>query len=200
MIRLLHKVPSSIIFACSGGPDSMAALDFLCNSKRNVQVCHFNHGTEFSRSFEDTVREFCVHRNLELHIGNISRDKHKRESLEEYWRNERLDFFFSFSKPVVTAHNLDDVCEWWIFTSLHGNPRLIPARNKNILRPFLLTKKSDLQKYCNSRNLKFETDPSNSEDRYMRSFIRNNMMDDCLKVNPGLYKVMSKKLISETSG
>ena len=44
MIKLQGKLPRKIYVACSGGIDSMAALDFL---KRNhdVFVLYFNHGT-----------------------------------------------------------------------------------------------------------------------------------------------------------
>ena len=46
MIKLLGKIPDKIYVACSGGVDSMAALSFLNNKKRDVAVAHFDHGTE----------------------------------------------------------------------------------------------------------------------------------------------------------
>jgi len=40
------KLPREICIGVSGGPDSMAALDFLSKSHK-ITVLHFNHGTNF---------------------------------------------------------------------------------------------------------------------------------------------------------
>ena len=40
MIRLSFKLPNEFAVAVSGGPDSMAALDFLRRNKK-VRVLHF---------------------------------------------------------------------------------------------------------------------------------------------------------------
>ena len=194
MIRLLGKIPHIIYVACSGGPDSIAALDFLRRSNRDIIACYFDHGTTHSPGAHAAVEEYCLIHDIPLVSGKCNREKDNDESWEEYWRNERLAFFHSLDRPVVTGHTLDDVCEWWIFTSLSGNPRLMPRNNKNILRPFLLTPKQDMVGWCLQQDIKFIEDPLNFNDRFMRSFIRKNMMTQALYVNPGFYKVMSKKL------
>ena len=51
------------------------------------------------------------------------------ESLEEHWRNERYKFLHS-DDPVITGHNLDDVIEWYLFSSLHGQSKIIPSQSK----------------------------------------------------------------------
>jgi hypothetical protein len=47
MIHLQGKLPRNIYLACSGGVDSMAALDFLRRNHR-VHVLHFDHRTAHS--------------------------------------------------------------------------------------------------------------------------------------------------------
>tara|TARA_B100001123_G_scaffold448818_2_gene611524 strand:- start:779 stop:1393 length:615 start_codon:yes stop_codon:yes gene_type:complete len=199
MIKLLGKVPRKIYVACSGGSDSIAALDFLRRGNRDVSACYFDHVTDHSPVACDAVSSYCSEHGLSLTLGSCKRTKSKGESWEEYWRNERLDFFHSLDAPVVTGHTLDDVCEWWVFTSLTGVPRLIPYAHKNVIRPFMLTPKADMVSWCEKKGIKFVEDPSNFSDKYMRSFIRKNMMPHALYVNPGFYKVMRKKLIDETS-
>ena len=196
MIRLLEKVPDRVYLACSGGADSMAALDFLNNGRRNVTVAHFNHGTPHSEIADSFVTSYCKSSSIPMVKKAISREKNPRESWEEYWSDCRNSFFNSLDAPVVTAHHLDDVCEWWVFTSLHGNPRLIPSKNKNVLRPFLTTPKSSLVSWCDRRRVPYVEDPSNNDNKHHRNLIRNNIMKHAFKINPGLHKTIFKKLVN----
>jgi len=199
MIRLLNKVPKTIMVACSGGVDSMAVLDFLCNSDRRVAVAHFNHGTAQANIAQEFVEDYCTVHDIPCVVGKIVKDKDPAESWEEYWRQERYGFLEKFSSPVVTAHHLDDVCEWWLFSSLHGKPALIPSTYKNIIRPFLCTAKQVFEKWCAAKAVPYFIDESNVDTRYMRNFIRHEMMQQALHVNPGLRKVLAKKILEENN-
>ena len=42
MIKLTRKLPWSFTLAVSGGPDSMAALDFFKRGKKQFHVVHVN--------------------------------------------------------------------------------------------------------------------------------------------------------------
>lgn len=195
MIRFLHKLPQECIIACSGGVDSMAVLSFLVAGKKKVTAAYFDHGTEFgSRSF-DFVSSYCKDNNINFVSSKISQKKNKDQSWEEYWRDERYKFLHSFSEPVITAHNLNDQMENWLFTSFHGNPRLIPYKNKNIIRPFLLTLKSEFYSWCKNKNIPFLEDPSNNDILFMRNKIRHDILPEVLKVNPGFSKVIIKKVL-----
>ena len=200
MINLLGKIPGEIAIAVSGGCDSMAMLSFLMNSNRTILVAHYNHGTEHGKEAEEFVTKFCLQNNLPLICGKIQRKRGKRESPEEFWRNERYRFF-ERSLPqglqVITCHHLDDVMENYIFTSLHGNPKLIPYKRDKFIRPLLLTAKSELMDFCKRKGVSYLNDPSNTENIYMRSYIRWNIIPHALKVNPGLHKVIKKQLIAE---
>ena len=65
MIRLSMKLPRKIAIAVSGGPDSMAALDFLSKNK-DLTVLHFNHGTSHAKQAEYIVRDYCKSRNIPI--------------------------------------------------------------------------------------------------------------------------------------
>lgn len=198
MIKLLGKIPDKVYVACSGGIDSMAALSFLNNGKRNVAVAHFDHGTEHASKAQGFVEEYCVKNNISLVSSSVTRRRSPDESREEYWRNERYSFFKSLDAPVVTAHHINDVAEWWVFSSLHGEPKLIPYKNENVIRPFLLTSKQELSRWCDYHNVPYVKDPSNQNLAYMRNLIRHRIMPHCTKVNPGLTKVLVKKIKSST--
>ncbi len=200
MIRLLGKIPDDVIVACSGGSDSMAVLDFLNNGRRKVSVAYFNHGTEHGRDAEKFLVKYCKDNNLKFYVDRIQRDRLPRESLEEYWRNERYRFFQTLyqrlNKLIVTGHHLDDAVEWWVYTSLHGIPRLTPYENSNIgiIRPFLLTSKQKMLDWVNRKRIPYVEDPSNSSTKHARNIVRHKIIPSCLEVQPGLSTVILKKL------
>lgn len=194
MIRFLGDLPFKCTVAFSGGVDSVAVTDFLLNGKRNVHLAFFDHGTQTSKEARNFVEQFSADRGLKLDVGRIKRDKRKDESLEEYWRNERYSFFSQFEN-VVTAHHLDDAVETWIFTSLHGESKLIPVSNGNVIRPFLITPKSEMIAWCNRRNLQWVEDRSNLDVHHPRNRIRHNIVPQALLINPGLHKVVKKKYL-----
>jgi len=195
MIRILGKIPNDIIVACSGGPDSMAITDFLLKGRKNVTIAYFDHGTVHGSEAGRFIFEFCRKRNVPLVTGELLAPKSSDKSWEEHWRDERYRWLNSIASSVITGHQLDDVMEWYLFTSLHGNSRLIPYRRDNVIRPFLTTPKSEFISWCNRNNIKYLTDPGNHNERFMRSIIRHSIVPQCLRVNPGLRKVIKKKII-----
>ena len=195
MIRILGKIPNQCTVAFSGGIDSVAVVDFLLKGKKKVDLAYFHHGTEHSQKAQDFVVDFAEARGLDVKLGRISRDKLLEESQEEYWRNERHKFFSTFVDPVVTAHHLDDAIETWIFTALHGEPKLIPYASGNVIHPFLITPKIEFKSWCDRKGLTWIEDESNCDLRFMRNLIRHKIVPEALKVNPGLHKVIKKKYI-----
>jgi tRNA(Ile)-lysidine synthase len=194
MIHIGNEIPRTVCIAVSGGPDSMAVLDFLVRGGRDVSVAHFDHGTEHGAEASEFVTKYCEERNLKLSLSKADRSRIKSESPEEFWRNMRYELLLSIDLPVITCHTLDDQVEQWIMTSLHGNPRLIPCSNRNIIRPFMTTTKQELVDWCKAKDVPYLVDPSNVSHKYMRSYVREMIVPNALYVNPGLYKVIKKKV------
>ena len=204
MITLLGRIPDNIAVAVSGGADSMAALDFLSNGgKRRVTILHFDHGTDHAYEAEAFVRNYANEKGYPLFVGSPTREITPGESKECFWREQRYAFFDWFSSsewgniPIITCHHLDDLVETWIFTSLHGTPRLIPKCRDNFVRPFLSTRKSELLAWCERKSVPYVNDPSNLDTAYMRNYIRHVLVPNALRVNPGLHKVLRKKIIED---
>jgi tRNA(Ile)-lysidine synthase len=194
MLKQLFKVPKKCYVACSGGSDSMAILDFLRKGQKVLGAVYFDHKTPQSFEFFNVVKRYCNTHSLDVVTGQVN-EEHKNASIEAFWSKCRNDFFKSLKVPIITGHNLDDAVEWWIFTSLRGNPSLMPVTNENILRPFLITKKKDLHLWSSNNKIKFANDESNNDTRFTRNFIRHTMMKNCLIVNPGIQKTILKKII-----
>jgi tRNA(Ile)-lysidine synthase len=194
MIHIVGEVPREITVACSGGADSMAVLDFLRRSHK-VTAAYFNHGSSHAIEAEELVRQYCLEHDLECVRGFIQQPKDKKLSLEEFWRNERYRFFSTLGE-VVTGHNLGDVVEWWLMSSAHGEAKLIPFRNKNVFRPFLTTTKEEFETWCQRKSVPFIEDPSNQDQKFARNLMRKKIVPLMKIVNPGIEKVLKKKLLS----
>lgn len=175
----------------------MAALDFLSSHKVRPQVIFFHHGDDHSEEAHKFVASYCEEKKLKFCVGRINTPKLKEESLEEHWRRNRLHCFHCLDGPVITAHQLDDTCEWWIMSALHGEAKLLPYQNGNVIRPFRATPRSDMLDWCKRHNVPYLEDPCNMDGRFMRSRVRQSIMPEALKVNPGLRKVMLKKVLTD---
>lgn len=171
----------------------MAVVDFLSRN-HDVTLLFFDHETEDSYRALNFVRDYAYRNSLKIEVGNISREKSSRESQEEYWRNERYKFFHKFNVPVITCHHLDDCVETWIFSCLNGEGKIIPYKNGNVIRPFRLNRKHSFVDWCRNKGVPWIEDSSNENTRYMRNFIRHELVPKAMYVNPGLAKVIYKKV------
>ena len=207
MIHIQGDLQRDIYIACSGGVDSMAITDFLRRS-HNCTLVFFDHGTETSSEAKEFIQDFVSDRNKEFWIkpnatslsvlfGKITRKKEKGESWEEYWRNERYNYLQSLDRNIITCHHLDDCVETWIWSSLHGNGKIIPYRNRNVIRPFRSNRKAEFVNWCRRNSVSWIEDTSNEDTRFMRNFIRKELIDKCLVVNPGLHKVIRNKVLKD---
>ena len=197
MIHLQGKLPRKVYVACSGGIDSMAVVDFL-NRKHDVFVLYFNHGTDHGHKAMRFVEKYCKENDIPW-LTNIplnNREKTPKESQEEYWRDIRYDWLERCTeRQVVTGHHLDDCVETWVMSSMHGTGKIIPhSRNNRIVRPFRLTRKRDLQLWASLNNVPHIEDDSNNNLCYTRNYVRHELMPRILKVNPGIHKVIAKKV------
>lgn len=199
VIRIQGKIPRKVIVACSGGADSMAVADFLKNNHQ-VELFYYNHGTEHSDRAEKLVAGWAWRQGMDYQIRGGKSETGvcpKDLSQEEHWRNCRYKWFHSFDLPVITAHHLDDCTETWIWSSLHGEGKVIPYRNRNVIRPFRLVRKRDFELWCDLKDVPYVRDESNSDTSYTRNYIRHKMMPHVQQVNPGIHKVIRKKLLEE---
>ena len=193
MIKLLGKLPLKPVIALSGGVDSMVAADFISRS-RSVQCAFFHHGTDVSEAAEKFVSDYCQERDWPLFKGHIVNERPDDISPEEHWRNERYRWLDGLLLDVVTAHHLDDCVETYLWSMMHGTAKVIPYRRSRVVRPFLLTKKQDLVNWAWDNDVPWLDDYTNGDTKYMRNYVRHNIVPNALHVNPGLHKVVARKV------
>lgn len=197
MINIQGDIPHGLVHvACSGGVDSMAIVDFL-RRDRHVRMVFVNHQTEASRKAYFFLREYMdTIKGVDMLTFGIDENKPSDVSLEEHWRNERYKVFHSFDEPVITCHHLDDCIETWVWSSMHGEGKIIPYSNKNVIRPFRANTKAELIGWAERHNVPWEEDQSNENLKHMRNYIRHAVMPHVLHINPGIAKVIKKKVLA----
>lgn len=198
MIRIHPKVkiPTNITLAFSGGIDSLAIAHFLKRGGRNVTLAHFNHGCEVSDRIETDCHKLATRLNLPIIIKKIDNANiPPGASIENYWRQNRYRWLRSLNETVITGHHLNDAVETWLWSSCHGEGKLIPFESGNIIRPFVLTEKKDFQNYCKNNDLDEVEDECNNDLSLMRNYMRKELIPVIKKINPGINKVIRKKYL-----
>jgi len=195
MIKMQGKLPRQVYLACSGGVDSMVALDFL-RRNHDVRVLYFNHGTAHGAEAEKFVINYCNKHNISYLNDSVKGTIPPGLSKEAWWREKRYAFFDKIDvAPVVTAHHLDDCIETWVWSSMHGTPKIIPYRRNYVVRPFRLNRKREFELWAKLKGVPYVQDVSNENIHYTRNFIRHELMPGVLKVNPGIHKTIKKKVL-----
>lgn len=187
--------------AVSGGVDSMAALSFI-GRRRNctINVAFFDHGTETSRQAKEFVTDYCDNNHLRLLLGEVNGTKAKDQSWEEWWREQRYSFLFSIKTGLVaTAHHLDDVAETYLMACFRGRQRFIRYQLKNVVRPFILTRKSDLIDWATRYDVPFIEDKTNEDVKFDRNRVRHNILPEVNAMYPGFYTTVKKKWLENNA-
>lgn len=201
MLKQLIKIPNKVCLAFSGGVDSLAVAHFLKRGRKNVTLLHFNHGCQYSDEIQRQCEEKADQLGLDIIVDYLGDEvPDKKQSLEDYWRRRRYRFLRNYAnfvdQKVITSHHLNDAVETWLWSSLHGESKLIPYNDGTVIRPFIITEKQDFIDYANKNGLTAVDDPFNREEHLIRNYMRANMMEHVYYVNPGLNKVIRKKYIA----
>jgi tRNA(Ile)-lysidine synthase len=83
---------------------------------------------------------------------------------------------------------------------MHGTPKTIPLVRDNVVRPFLTTKKEELVSWCTRHEVEWCHDKSNDDTKYIRNYVRKNIVPHALEVNPGLHKVVARIVENKING
>ena len=199
MFRLAASIPRDIVVACSGGADSMALLSFCMNGKKTISVLHVDHKTEHAKEARKLVVDFCKQHTLSLIIREVSDTTSPNE---EKWRNQRLQFYKEFTdngRFVATAHHLDDAVEWYLLSTIHGNPDFMSPINvaHSLIKPFLYVEKVELIGWCKRHNIPFVTDPTNIGNDNARAIMRSTIIPQLLVIHPGLKRSIKNKMLKQ---
>lgn len=167
------------ILAVSGGIDSVVMLHFFRNDP-DVVVAHFDHGI---RSSSHTDAEFVE--SLTKHYEKpffVEHAKLGADCSEESARSARYTFLTALAQElngkIYTAHHADDLIESVAINNLRGTGwrGLAALNNPKLERPLLSWRKTDIYQYATENQLHFRLDQTNSDDKYLRNRVREQLL------------------------
>jgi tRNA(Ile)-lysidine synthase len=211
------KPGDRLAIAISGGADSVALLLTLhaANSAKNdslgagISAVHINHHLrgEESNADQNFVEDLCIGLDIPLHLHHADipeRITTTSEGIEEAARNARYDFFSTLlnsghADAVLTAHTLDDQAETVLMKLLRGawteglsaiHPVLAQPKGK-ILRPFLQTRRAEIESFLKSSNQPWREDSTNTDTAFTRNRIRHELLPQLRTFNPNIDQTLA---------
>lgn len=175
-----QKAP--LLLGYSGGPDSKALLYALIECGVKPHIAHIDHGWRKESRDEAFLIE------QEARALGCPYFSHRLEGVQEsedVARRERLKFFASLKgvSALLLAHQKDDLAETVLKRVLEGAhlanfsamQEVSGQFGMTIWRPFLSLKRSEILKFLEERSLKPLIDPSNSDPKYLRARMREEI-------------------------
>ncbi|WP_185861453.1 tRNA lysidine(34) synthetase TilS [Blattabacterium cuenoti] len=183
-----NKKRKKVCVAVSGGLDSMVLINLLLDIPEiEPEVAHCNFSLRNKESNEDEIfiKNFCVQKNIVCHVKKFDTlyfsKKHKL-SIQMSARKLRYDWFKKLVKInsyeyIVLGHHFDDSIETFFLNAFRGTGIKgllgIPKKNEKFIRPLSNFTKKEILHYAKIKNIKWRSDSSNQEMKYLRNKIRS---------------------------
>ncbi|WP_298702952.1 tRNA lysidine(34) synthetase TilS [uncultured Veillonella sp.] len=213
--ELQHKtVPphSSVLVACSGGPDSVGLLFWLAQFKNKTAhgnlrlgIAIIDHSLrEESRSEVELVQQYGDELNIPVYVKVIDAQKEAHaahKSVETVSRELRYEFFdYIMAKEgydyLATAHHLDDQAETILAHLLRGSGTKGLTGMYPLLghkwRPFLGVTKKEILQFVNALGLTVAFDKTNEETTYSRNRLRLEGIPYLRQYNPNITETLAR--------
>ena len=179
---------ATMLVAVSGGGDSMALLDVLCRLRRRLGLVLQAHGVDHGLRPEAGAELDLAADLARAHAVPFARSRVavvRRGNLQSRAREARFEALWAAADAVhaewlATAHHADDRAETVLMRLLRGaGPRglaVLSPTHGRLLRPLIRARKRDVVLHLERHRLPFATDPSNSDRRYLRVRVRDELM------------------------
>jgi tRNA(Ile)-lysidine synthase len=203
------KPQQRLLLALSGGLDSCVLLHLLAETKATfgfeLQALHIHHSLSVNA---DQWANFCVDQCRELQVPcevvHVQVAKDSGLGIESTARRLRYDTLFNYHsnglKPdfVLTAHHQDDQAETLLLQMLRGAgvkglaAMAAEDNSRGLLRPLLDISRKELHDYAVHQGLSWCEDESNSDSKFQRNFLRNEVMPLLASHYPALNSTLAR--------
>ena len=190
----------TILLGLSGGIDSSVLFDILSEIKDiNLIVIHLNHnwrGLE-SKKDEEFAYNLAKSKNIPFYSEMLDKNVKKTETTA---RELRYEFFERCREKfnadaVFLAHNKNDNVETLIYRLIKGSgPKGLKSISKVrdfYFRPLIDFDRDEIINYAKENNVKYIIDSSNSNTKYKRNLIRNEIIPLMREINPEVINSIS---------
>ncbi len=199
---------STVLLAVSGGIDSMVMMNLFYRLELNCTVahCNFQLRGEESDFDEQFVRQQAGLLNYNIFVSKLETEEYASEnhlSIQMAARELRYTWFEKLLKAhkfnfIAVGHNKDDAMETFFIQLGRGTGIAgltgISFRTGNIIRPLLFATRGEIAEYANENSIAYREDSSNKSDKYIRNYIRHNIIPELMQVFPNFRKTFSRTL------
>ena len=193
--------------AFSGGLDSSALLHALwkiaqVHAVPPIQAVHVEHGLQaVSQTWPAHCAAFCLKRDIAFRAIKVS--VANEASIEQAARNARYQAFANLlaeGDVVLLAQHQDDQAETFLFRALRGAgvqglaamAKARPLGQGYMVRPMLGIARCELERYAEIQNLVWVEDPSNTDTRFARNFLRLSIFPQLKQHWPKVAQTMAR--------
>jgi tRNA(Ile)-lysidine synthase len=189
------KEKDSVVVGVSGGPDSVALLHVLGalapRFSLKLGIAHLNHCLRQNDSDKEAAFVETLSDRLGLPFHIYKEDVHEYQiknklSLEEAARRVRYTFLNRIAETnrynkIALGHHSDDNAELVLMNLFRGSGPLglsgiPPVRDGKIIRPLIKLNRSEIIDYLNQNRLKYVSDASNMDTKYLRNRVRHKLI------------------------
>ncbi len=186
--------------AVSGGADSMALLHLLLEARGelplDLYVLHVDHGLRAGSTSEaEAVAGWASDLGLRWRVLSGCVDLEGGVSVEAAARDARYRALDAAADDlglsrILTAHTLDDQAETVLLRMLRGTGikglRAIGPQRGRIVRPLLAVRRQELRAYLRDRGVCWLEDPTNTDVRFDRNWLRAEILPRLEARRPGV--------------
>lgn len=203
-LNKLLKPKDVIVFACSGGPDSMCLLNLLWEQKTTKEItlicAHINHNQRVESEEEwKFVKKYCTERNIIFEGMKIK--TYSKENFHKEAHQKRKEFYEQLVKKyhanyLMTGHHGDDLIETVLMRLTRGSSiqgykgfsKIQKEGNYTLVRPLITATKDQIKEYNIQNNIPYATDKSNEKDKYTRNRYRHHILPFLKKENKNVHQ------------
>ncbi len=186
----LFSSDDKLLCGVSGGMDSMAMLHLLYSEGYDLVVGHVNYRLRGSDSDQDAqvVKDYCIEYDItfeqyiltDIEVSDLQESnlQEKARTIRYRWFEELLERYQC--KYLCMAHHQEDVVETYFLHAIRASGlqgmQSIQPKSAWTRRPLLSSSKEQIRKYVDEHHIPYREDVSNSDIKYDRNFIRNDVM------------------------
>lgn len=194
--------------AFSGGVDSLVLLHLLAGFRDDIgfqlRAVHVDHGLQAdSTQWAEYCSDCCAQLAVPMELVQLQLQPSRGESIEAVARTARYQALaqqLQVGELCCTAHHQDDQVETLLLQLLRGSgPRGLAAMpERSVLgegelwRPLLQVTRVELLAYAQEHQLAWLEDPSNTNQRFDRNYLRHTVLPLLEERWPGIKACLSR--------
>ncbi len=191
---------SRILLAVSGGGDSMAMLHVMAAVANRLGLTLSAHGVDHGLRPEAALELDGAEQLancLDVPFSRSCISVARGANLQARARNQRYEELRRVAHAlsaefIATAHHAEDRAETVLMRLMRGagpaGLAVLAPRAQDLLRPIIRVRKSEVLSYLRRHQIQYFEDPSNGDERYLRSRVRHGLLPRLQAESPGIVR------------